>query len=145
MPNNSSWLIWALLAAFFWGLGPVMAKLGLVKPDPLTALLVRSAAVFAVILLWALTRGSLLTYLGKLDAKTYYLLALEGVFASVLAHFAYFKALQLGNLPNVVPVTASYPLVAALLSAILLKNQLTPGKILGIIFIVSGIYLLQRY
>lgn len=33
-----SWFSWAVIAALFWALGPLFAKLGLVKPDPLTAL-----------------------------------------------------------------------------------------------------------
>ncbi len=33
-----TWSSWALLTALFWGLGPIFAKLGLVKSDPFSAL-----------------------------------------------------------------------------------------------------------
>ncbi len=140
-----SWFSWAVVAAVFWGLGPVFAKLGLAKPDPLTALLIRSAAVLAVLVVWTAIRGNTLGNLGQVDLKTWGLLLLEGSFASVIAHFAYFSALKTGNVANVVPITASYPLLSVALSVVLLGSKVTAGKILGAVFTVLGILLLQRY
>jgi transporter family protein len=139
-----SWLYWALVAAVFWGLGPIFAKLGLEKPDPLTALLIRSTAVLVVLIIWATLRGDVAERLSKLDGKTYMLLLFEGGVASVIAHYALFQALKLGDVTNVVPITASYPLIAVLLSVVLLGSRVTWGKGLGAILTVLGVYLLQR-
>ncbi len=140
-----SWLSWAVIAAVFWGLGPVFAKLGLVKPDPLTALTIRTMAVMVILLAWGAARGGLLVKLREVDPKTWLLLCLEGAFASVIAHFAYFSALKVGNVANVVPVTASYPMIAAILAAIVSGAKITPVKLVGILLTVAGVYILQRY
>lgn len=140
-----SWFLWAIIAAVFWGLGPVFAKLGLSKPDALTALIIRSVAVLAVLLIWGLFRGNLLGRLSSVDSRTWLFLLFEGASASVIAHFAYFSALKAGDLASVVPITASYPLFAMALSATLLGARIAPGKWLGAALTVVGIYLLQRY
>lgn len=140
-----AWLYWALTAALFWGLGPVFAKMGLEKPDPLTALLVRSTAVLVVLIVWATLKGDMAGKLSELDSRTWTLLILEGGVASVIAHYALFQALKLGDVANVVPITASYPLIAILLSVVLLGSRMTWGKGLGAALTVLGIYLLQRF
>lgn len=138
-------LYWALTATLFWGLGPVFAKMGLEKPDPLTALLVRSTAVLIVLIVWAALKGDMAGKLSELDSRTWTLLILEGGVASVIAHYALFQALKLGDVANVVPITASYPLIAILLSVVLLGSRMTWGKGLGAALTVLGIYLLQRF
>ncbi len=140
-----AWLYWALTAALFWGLGPVFAKMGLEKPDPLTALLVRSTAVLIVLIVWAALKGDMAGKLSELDSRTWTLLILEGGVASVIAHYALFQALKLGDVANVVPITASYPLIAILLSVVLLGSRMTWGQGLGAALTVLGIYLLQRF
>ena len=140
-----AWLYWALTAALFWGLGPVFAKMGLEKPDPLTALLVRSTAVLVVLIVWAALKGDMAGKLSELDSRTWTLLILEGGVASVIAHYALFQALKLGDVTNVVPITASYPLITVLLSVVLLGSRMTWGKGLGAALTVLGIYLLQRF
>lgn len=140
-----SWLSWAIVAAVFWGVGPVFAKLGLQKPDALTALLIRSMAVVAVLIVWSFSKGGLRSSLAGLDGRTWLLLLLEGASASVLAHFAYFKALQMGSVAAVVPITAAYPLLSVIISVVLLGDRVTVGKGIGAVITVLGIYLLQRF
>ncbi|HHX28330.1 MAG: EamA family transporter [Bacillota bacterium] len=140
-----SWLAWAVVAAVFWGVGPIFAKLGLEKPDALTALLIRSVAVVAVLIVWVLVRGDFRGSLAEVNGRTWVLLLLEGASASVLAHFAYFKALQAGSITGVVPIAAAYPLISVTLSVILLGSKLSVGKGIGAIVTVLGVYLLQRY
>ncbi|MGI6662586.1 MAG: EamA family transporter [Bacillota bacterium] len=65
-----SWLAWALIAAVFWGVGPIFAKLGLEKPDALTALLIRSVAVVAVLVVWALFRGDFRGSIAQVNGRT---------------------------------------------------------------------------
>ncbi|MEX0974894.1 MAG: EamA family transporter [Bacillota bacterium] len=140
-----SWFAWAIVAAVFWGLGPIFAKMGLEKPDALTALLIRSIAVLVVLVAWGILRGGLAQHLTSVDSRTWFLLLLEGASASVIAHFAYFSALKLGSIANVVPITAAYPLVAVALSVLVLGTKVTAGKWLGAAFTVLGVYFLQRF
>lgn len=140
-----AWLYWALTAALFWGLGPVFAKMGLEKPDPLTALLVRSTAVLVVLIVWAVLRGDMAGRLSELDGRAWALLIFEGGVASVIAHYALFQALKLADVTYVVPITASYPLIAVLLSVVLLGSRMTWGKGLGAALTILGVYLIQRF
>lgn len=140
-----SWFVWAVVAAVFWGLGPVFAKLGLEKPDALTALLIRSIAVLTVLIAWSFARGELGARLLEVDARTWLLLLFEGASASVIAHFAYFNALKLGSIAGVVPITAAYPLLAVVLSVLLLGTRVTLGKWIGAALTVLGVYFLQRF
>lgn len=139
-----SYLVWAIIAAVFMGIGPIFAKLGLEKPDALTALLIRSVAVIVVLVVWGIARGNFIAQFSALDRRTWFLLFLEGATASVIGHYAYFNALKLGSISSVVPITATYPLVAMALSAILLQAEVTPVKWVGAALTVLGVYLLQR-
>lgn len=142
--TNTSQFFWALVAMICWGLGPIFAKLGLVKSDPFSALLARTIGVFGALLLW----GSATAKLGDLrafDARTWALLVAEGLAASVIGHFAYFKALQAGRVSSVVPVVASYPLVALLLAVLLLGEKVSLGRAVGAGLIALGVFLVQRF
>lgn len=139
-----TWFFWALLTALFWGLGPIFAKLGLVKSDPFTALLLRSLGVFAALVIWGLATARF-SALKEVEPRTWSLLIAEGMAASVFGHFAYYNALKLGKISSVVPITTSYPLLAMLLAVLLLGDRLTLGRGLGGALIVLGVFLIQRF
>ena len=69
----------------------------------------------------------------------------EGLMASLLGHYAYFYALKFGKASSVVPVTAAYPLVAAMVAWLLLNETLTAGKLLGGLLVVLGIILIKQF
>lgn len=137
------WLLWALLASVFWGLGPVFAKLGLVKSDPFSALVLRTAGVGIGLFVWG-SAARRLTALKAPDLRTCTLLFCEGLAASVIGHFAYFNALHAGRVSSVAPVTASYPLVAMLLAVLLLEEKVSLSRWIGAVLVVAGIFLIQR-
>ena len=138
------WLLWALMAMVFWGLGPVFAKLGLVKSDPFTALLIRTIGVGVALLAWGAAAGRL-GGLKQIEPRTWALLIGEGLAASVIGHFAYFNALQAGKVSSVVPVAASYPLMSLLLAVLLLGDRVSFGRGIGAVLIVLGIFMIQRF
>lgn len=139
-----SWFVLSLAAAVLWGTAPIFAKLGLAKADPFLALTIRNVSV-AVILLVTGGLSARLGALGSLPPRTWLLLIAEGVFASLLGHYAYFYALKLGRVSSVVPVTAVYPAVAVLLGWILFGDQVTPGKIAGGVLVILGILLIKNF
>lgn len=138
------WFAWAILAALFWGLGPVFAKMGLVKSDPFAALFVRTLAVLAALSVVGAATMSL-GGLKNLEWRTWILLAAEGLAAALVGHYAYFQALKVGQVANVAPVVAAYPLVAMLLAVLLLGEKITLGRGLGAALIVLGIWLIRRF
>ncbi|MDP2871907.1 MAG: EamA family transporter [Bacillota bacterium] len=138
------WFAWVLVAVLFWGLGPVLAKIGLATVPPVPALTIRSVGVAITLLAVAILRGAL----GELRAieprAAMYLLA-DGLTGSLLAHLAYYYALRLGPASKVVPVSAAYPVLGVLLAALLLREQLTPGRIAGVAFIALGVLLVRVF
>ncbi len=129
----------ALLTALFWGLAPVLEKIGLSKLSPIAALAFRSVVITGVMVAVALAAGA-----GKelrvADGRTLLCLALGGIMSGLLGQGLYYIALRLGNVSTVVPIVAAgYPLAAAVFGVSVLKEPLTAAKTIGAALIVAGI------
>jgi transporter family protein len=134
-------ILW-LLTILFWGVSPVIEKIGLKEVEPLLALFVRTFAALIVMFLVILMQPSV--NLSSLTPKNIGILSLSGILGGFLGMFTYFSLLKAKNASQIVPLTSTYPLVATLLAIIFLKEELTLLKILGTLFIVIGIYLLFK-
>ena len=130
------WL--AMLTAVFWGLAPVFDKLGLGKATPLAALSIRTITVVIGLGIFLLASGGW-RELHTLDTRSTVYLMLGGLAAGFIGQLVYYHALKLGEVVRVVPLAATYPLIAALLAIIFIKEPFTPGKIIGVILIVLGV------
>ena len=130
------WL--ALLTALLWGCAPMFDKLGLGKATPLAALSIRTIVVGAVLAAFVLASGGWREF-QSLDMRSVIYIALGGLAAGLLGQLVYYHALKLGAATRVVPISATYPLVAAVLAIIFLKEPVTPGKIVGAALIVLGV------
>jgi transporter family protein len=124
----------AFATALLWGLAPVFDKLGLTKATPAAALSVRTATV-AVGLLAFVTMSGGWRQVTSLDSRTVAYIAFGALAGGFLGQLTYYYALQLGDASRVVPLAATYPLVAAIVAIVFLKEPLTPGKVVGAIFI----------
>jgi bacterial/archaeal transporter family protein len=130
-----TWLVWALLSAFFAGLTAILAKVGVKDVDSNLATAIRTSVilVFAWIVAAAANRQSLHT----LSARTWLFLALSGV-ATGASWLCYFRALQLGEASKVAPVDKLSVVVAIALAAIFLGESLTWRHWAGGLLIVTG-------
>jgi len=144
----------ALLAALFWGMAPVLEKMGLAKLNPLSAVMVRTTAVVLVGLIFCgliaipATSGALSKLLGPdplagLDRRSVALLALSGILSAFGGQIFYFSALRMDNASTVVPIAATYPLVVLVLSMIFLNESVTLAKASGVVMIISGIWMIR--
>jgi len=133
--------IFALLAAFLWGLAPVFEKLGLVKISPLAGLTIRNIAITVIALIIVL-----FTNVGKeiihADFKSVLFVVTGGILAGLLGIWSYFESLKHWEASRVVPIAGAYPLFAFILSMIFLEEKLTLEKGIGVILIISGVFLL---
>jgi transporter family protein len=129
------WLHWALLSAAFAGLTAVLAKAGVKGVDSDLATAVRTTVV--LLLAWpiALVRSS--QSLAELPGRAWLFLVLSGL-ATGASWLCYFRALQLGEASRVAPVDKLSVVVAMLLAAVFLHEQLTWRHWLGGALIVSG-------
>ena len=132
----------AVLAMLFWGLAPIFGKLGLASVNPLSALTIRSLVISAILLVIAVWTGQWKSML-QIAPREASFLALEGICAALLGQLAYYYALKFGDVSQVTPVVAAFPVVALLLAFAVLGEQITATKIVAAILITTGIVLLR--
>jgi bacterial/archaeal transporter family protein len=133
---------WAVLTACMWGVVPFMEKLGLTRTPPFTALFFRSLGVFfgfLILGLFIVKPGEI----RSVEPKAAALLVLAGFVASFLAQIAFYHGLKIGEVSRVVPVAGAYPLIAFILGAAFLGETVTFAKVIGMVFVVYGAWLLK--
>ena len=135
---------WAVVTACIWGVVPLMEKVGLgAATAPAVGVFVRSLGVVAGLLLfgWMGAPGAALRSLGW---GSIVLLAAGGFLASVVGQLAFYHALKVGAISQVTPVAGAYPLVAALLGWIVLREPMSAPRALGVLLVVAGVLLLRK-
>lgn len=130
------------ITALCWGSTPILEKVGLKEVDPFVGVTVRSMAITAVLLAVAALSGRLRDIF-SVHLRTVVIFSSSGILAGLLGMWTYFWALKMGATSRVVPIAASYPLVTALLGMLLLGEQVTLLRFLGIVLIVVGIWLVK--
>ena len=121
-----------IITAVLWGTTPVLEKIGLGKTDPLTGVTIRSIAVTAALIIFLVLSGKIKQTL-QTDMKTVVIFSTTGIMAGLIGMLTYFFALKKGATSQIVPIAAAYPLVTALLSVLILGEQVTIIRILGTI------------
>jgi len=132
----------AIITMIFWGAAPIFGKIGLTKINPYIALAIRSFIVALIMLIIISIRGDFRELI-KVDLKSVAFIGLEGIFASLIGHFAYYYALKLGETSKIVPITSAFPLITVLIAIIFLSEKITLFKGSGILLIIAGIVLLR--
>jgi transporter family protein len=131
-----------IITAILWGTSPILEKIGLGRTDPLTAVTVRSIAVTVALILFLTLTGRMKEIL-HLDTKTIAIFSISGLIAGLLGMLTYFGALRMAPTSKVVPIAATYPLVTAILSVLILKEGVTVLRLIGTILIIVGIWFVK--
>jgi len=134
------WIVYAFASALFAGLTAILAKIGIKKTDSTLATAIRTIVVLLFTWLMVFIVGSQ-NQLGQIDTKTYLFLALSG-FATGASWLCYFKALQLGEIQKVTPIDKSSIILTMLLAIVFLGEPLTWLKLLAILLISLGTWLM---
>jgi transporter family protein len=135
---------WALLASFCWGFAPLLEKIGLRGTvDPALGVLVRSIGVIFGALCFLPALSKIPGRFSDLTPRNWIFLCLGGLVASIIGQLCFYRALKLGDVSRVVPIGASYPVLAFLLGTIFLGESVTLSKIGGIALVMTGVYLLR--
>ena len=135
--------LFALLSSIIWGIAPVLEKIGLSgKLDPYTGVVLRSVPIIiaGVVGLFILgkTEG-----LMEVDLKSAAFVMAGGLLAGFLGQITYYTALKSGEASVVVPVAATFPLVALIVSVLFLGEAVTWQKAGGVSMVVMGVILLK--
>lgn len=131
--------IWlTIAAALAWSAFDACRKtlVGVTRPAPLAAVLAwAQAPVFAV---WALLESDPHLSSGYLAP------GLKVAAMNTVACLGFFTALRHGDLSRTVPLLSLSPVFTALLSAVVLNEQLSNNQWLGVLSVVGGALLLAR-
>lgn len=134
------WLAFAAGSAFFAGVTSILAKCGIRKTDSNLATAIRTIVV--LLFAWAMVFlvGSQ-DQIAQISGRSLLFLVLSGL-ATGASWLCYFKALQIGDVNKVVPVDKSSSVLTILLALILLHEEVSVCKAIGIVGIGNGTYLM---
>ena len=135
-------VLFLIITTLLWGATPIIEKIGLAKVDPLVGVTVRSTIVTIglLIILFLMGKGRELI---EVSGKNVLIFGASGVMAGILGMWTYYMALKMEATSKIVPIAASYPLVTALLGALILNEGVTLPRVIGTALIVSGIWLVK--
>lgn len=134
------WILYAFCSAFFAGITAILAKIGIKNTDSNLATALRTIVILIFSWLMVFIVGSFNT-INELTTKTIIFLILSGL-ATGLSWLCYFKALQLGNVNKVTPIDKSSTILTMVLAMIFLGEKITFLKLISIILIGIGTYLM---
>ena len=134
------WILYAFGSAFFAGITAILAKIGIKNTDSNLATAIRTIVILIFSWLMVFIVGSIET-ITELSQKTIIFLILSGL-ATGLSWLCYFRALQLGNVNKVTPIDKSSTILTMVLAIIFLGEKITILKIISIILIGIGTYLM---
>lgn len=136
-----TWLIMAVLSAFFAGLTSILAKCGIKKTDSDLATALRTVVVLAFSWVMVFVVGSYGT-ITQIAPKSLLFLVLSG-FATGASWICYFKALSIGDVNKVVPIDKSSTILTVLLAIICFgETQNLAVKLIGTALLAVGIFLM---
>jgi transporter family protein len=135
-----TWLVWAILSAFFAAATALLAKAGVAHVDPNLATAIRTTVV--LIFAWTIAL-SLGTHAGiaQVGRRSWLFLIASGL-ATGLSWVCYFRALSMGEASKVAPIDKLSVVFVVLLAWPLLGEMLTWGKAAGALLIAAGAILL---
>lgn len=134
------WILFALGSAFFAGVTSILAKCGIRETDSDTATAIRTIVVLVFSWLMVFLVGSQ-SQIVQISATTWTFLILSGL-ATGASWLCYFRALQLGNINQVVPIDKCSIVLTVVLAFVLLGEPISLPKLVGLVAIGGGTLLM---
>ncbi|MDF2486919.1 MAG: protein of unknown function transrane [Herbinix sp.] len=136
------WVLFAFGSAIFAGMTAILSKSGIKNTDSNVATAIRTVVVCLFSWLMVFLVGSQ-DSIGSISNKTLVFLILSGL-ATGASWLFYFKALQLGTVNKVTPIDKSSTILTMILAIIFLGESITTIKVIAIILIGAGTYLMLQ-
>jgi transporter family protein len=136
------WILYALISMLFAGFTSVIAKLGLSGITGELGLTIRTCFVFFFVLAFAVFTVPV-SQLSALSRANYLWLGLSGVTTAVSWIF-YYKAIKDGEVSTVALIDKGSIIVAVLLAALILKEQITARTLTGAAIMAIGLIVIAR-
>lgn len=134
------WIAFAFGSALFAGVTSILAKIGIKNTDSTAATAIRTVVILFFSWLMVFITGAF-GRIGGISAKALIFLMLSGL-ATGGSWLCYFKALQIGDVNKVTPVDKSSTVLTMLLAFIILGEELSILKVICMILIGAGTYLM---
>lgn len=134
------WIVFAFLSALFAGITAILAKCGIKDTDSNLATAIRTAVVLIFAWLMVFITGAF-SGITAISGKSLVFLILSGL-STGASWLCYFKALRIGDVNKVTPVDKSSTVLTILLAFIFLNESITPLKVVSILLIGAGTYLM---
>ena len=134
------WLVYALLSALFAALTSLLAKIGISEVNSNLATAIRTTVVlvmaWGIVLLTGKQHG-----IEDITRRSWTFLILSGL-STGASWLCYFRALQIGDVDKVVSVDKSSAILSILLAFLFLHESISPLKLLCVVLIGAGTYLM---
>ncbi len=134
------WVLFAFGSAFFAGVTSILSKQGIKNVDSNVATALRTIVVLLFSWIMVFVVGSQNT-IYDISMPTFAFLILSGI-ATGASWLCYFKALHLGDVNKVTPIDKSSTVFTMLLAFIFLNENLTLIKVLVMVMIGMGTFLM---
>lgn len=132
-----SWVMYAILSAFFASLVAIWGKIGIKGVDSNLAVAIRT--IIIVVFAWGIVflQGNF-SDIFKISKHSYIFIVLSAI-ATGLSWMFYYKALQMGQASRVAPIDKLSIALTIILAFIFLNEKPTLGNILGGSLVVIGV------
>ena len=131
-------ILYAIFAGLFWGTSPVLVKRGLVNADVSAATLYQQGTILVTLLAAALLEGDL--FAGRIAPLAIIIYAGTGVVGAYLGRTLFVRTVDQIGASRAQSLNNSSPLITVLLAALLLGESLTFAVLVGVAFIISGVF-----
>ncbi len=132
-----SWVVYALLSAFFASLVAIFGKIGIKGVDSNLAVALRTVVI--VVFAWGivLIQGNWADMF-KISRYSYIFIFLSAL-ATGLSWLFYYKALQLGEVSRVAPIDKISIALTIILAFVFLAEKPTVGNVTGGVLVTLGV------
>ena len=131
-------ILYALIAGLFWGTSPVLVKRGLVDADVSAATLYQQGTILVTLLAAALLEGDL--FAGQMAPLAVIIFSGTGVVGAYLGRTLFVRTVDQIGASRAQSLNNSSPLITVFLAALLLGEHLTFSVLVGVAFILSGVF-----
>jgi drug/metabolite transporter (DMT)-like permease len=135
-------VVYALCAGVFWGTSPVLVKRGLAGADVSAATLYQQATILVTLCLSALVEGDL--FAGNIPGDAVLIFAGTGIVGAYIGRTLFVKSVDQIGASRAQSLNNSSPLITVLLAAVALGERLSFAVLLGVMFIISGVFFVTQ-
>lgn len=137
------WFLLSLMTAAVWGVVPFFEKQGVSAVGcGFAAVAIRSVGA-AIGLFLPLLVPSARVAIATAPIKGIAFLIIAGFIGSVVGQITYLNAIKIGEVSKVTPVAAAWPVMTLFVALCLLGEPISAKKIVAVVLVVAGIFLLK--